>query len=156
MVFSSSVFLFYFLPLFLICYFALPFKNLVLLVFSLYFYAWGEGLYVLLMIASGLGNFAIARWIAANSGSRARAILALGVALNLSGLFVFKYLGFFVASWNEIFPVAGLRAPQFTYPSAFRSSRSTPSHTSSMSIAATSWPSAARSACSCTSRCFPN
>src|SRR4029077_11894483 len=80
MVFSSSVFLFYFLPLFLICYFALPFKNLVLLVFSLYFYAWGEGLYVLLMIASGLGNFAIARWIAANSGSRARAILALGVA----------------------------------------------------------------------------
>ena len=72
----------------------LPFKNLVLLVFSLYFYAWGEGLYVLLMIASGLGNFAIARWIAANSGSRARAILAFGVALNLSGLFVFKYLGF--------------------------------------------------------------
>ena len=96
MVFSSSVFLFYFLPLFLICYFALPFKNLVLLVFSLFFYAWGEGLYVLLMIASGIGNWALARWIADNSGSRARAILAIGVALNLAGLFVFKYLGFFV------------------------------------------------------------
>ena len=68
MVFSSSVFLFYFLPLFLICYFALPFKNLVLLVFSLFFYAWGEGLYVLLMIASGIGNWALARWIADNSG----------------------------------------------------------------------------------------
>src|SRR6476661_8319884 len=95
MVFSSSVFLFYFLPLFLICYFALPFKNLVLLVFSLFFYAWGEGLYVVLMLASGIGNWAAARWIAANSGVRARASLALGVALNLAGLFVFKYLGFF-------------------------------------------------------------
>ena len=56
--FSSSVFLFYFLPLFLICYFALSFKNLALLVFSLFFYAWGEGLCVLLMIASGIGNWA--------------------------------------------------------------------------------------------------
>src|SRR2546421_5138615 len=112
MVFSSSVFLFYFLPLFLILYFALPFKNAVLVVFSLFFYTWGEGLYVLLMIASGIGNFALARWIAANSGSRARTILALGVALNLSSLVVFKYLGFVVASWNEVFPVASLPVPQ--------------------------------------------
>ena len=116
MVFSSSVFLFYFLPLFLICYFALPFKNLVLLVFSLFFYAWGEGLYVLLMIASGIGNWALARWIADNSGSRARAILAIGVALNLAGLFVFKYLGFFVESWNDIVPAATLRVPYIHLP----------------------------------------
>ena len=116
MVFSSSVFLFYFLPLFLICYFALPFKNLVLLVFSLFFYAWGEGLYVLLMIASGIGKWALARWIADNSGSRARAILAFGVALNLAGLFVFKYLGFFVESWNDIVPAATLRVPYIHLP----------------------------------------
>jgi alginate O-acetyltransferase complex protein AlgI len=116
MVFSSSVFLFYFLPLFLICYFALPFKNLVLLVFSLFFYAWGEGLYVLLMIASGIGNWAAARWIAANSGARQRAILAFGVALNLAGLIVFKYLGFVVESWNEIVPAASLRVPYIHLP----------------------------------------
>ena len=116
MVFSSSVFLFYFLPLFLICYFALSFKNLVLLVFSLFFYAWGEGLYVLLMIASGIGNWALARWIADNSGSRARAILAIGVALNLAGLFVFKYLGFFVESWNDIVPAATRRVPYIHLP----------------------------------------
>jgi alginate O-acetyltransferase complex protein AlgI len=116
MVFSSSVFLFYFLPLFLICYFALPFKNLVLLVFSLFFYAWGEGLYVLLMIASGIGNWALARWIADNSGTRARAILAFGVALNLAGLFVFKYLGFFVESLNDIVPAASLRVPYIHLP----------------------------------------
>ncbi|MGB9368723.1 MAG: MBOAT family O-acyltransferase [Xanthobacteraceae bacterium] len=116
MVFSSSVFLFYFLPLFLICYFALPFKNWVLLVFSLFFYAWGEGLYVLLMIASGIGNWAAARWIAANSGSRARAILTIGVALNLAGLLVFKYLGFFVESWNDIVPAASLPVPHIHLP----------------------------------------
>jgi alginate O-acetyltransferase complex protein AlgI len=118
MVFSSSVFLFYFLPLFLILYFTLPFKNLVLLVFSLFFYAWGEGLYVLLMIASGIGNWAAARWIAANldSPSRARVILGLGVALNLTGLVVFKYLGFVVESWNEIVPAASLRVPYIHLP----------------------------------------
>ena len=116
MVFSSSVFLFYFLPLFLVCYFALPFKNLVLLVFSLFFYAWGEGLYVLLMIASGIGNWALARWISDNSGARRRAILAFGVALNLAGLFVFKYLGFFAESWNDIVPAATLRVPYIHLP----------------------------------------
>jgi alginate O-acetyltransferase complex protein AlgI len=116
MVFSSSVFLFYFLPLFLICYFALPSKNLVLLVFSLFFYAWGEGLYVMLMIASGIGNWALGRSISANSGSRARAILSLGVALNLAGLVVFKYLGFVVESWNEIVPAAGLPVPHIHLP----------------------------------------
>ena len=116
MVFSSPVFLFYFLPLFLICYFLLPFKNLVLLVFSLFFYAWGEGLYVLLMIASGIGNWALARRIAGNSGSRARATLAFGVALNLAGLFVFKYLGFFAESWNEVVPAAALPVPQIHLP----------------------------------------
>src|SRR3954452_2946881 len=100
MVFSSSVFLFYFLPLFLICYFALPFKNLVLLVFSLFFYAWGEGLYVLLMIASGLGNFHLAKLISQAEGAQRRRDLFLGVALNLAGLIVFKYTGFLLESWN--------------------------------------------------------
>jgi alginate O-acetyltransferase complex protein AlgI len=116
MVFSSAVFLFYFLPLFLICYFLLPFKNLVLLVFSLFFYAWGEGLYVLLMIASGIGNWALAHWIASNSSARARSILALGVSLNLAGLIVFKYLGFLVESWNEIIPAASLPVPYIHLP----------------------------------------
>jgi len=116
MVFSSAVFLFYFLPLFLLCYFLLPFKNLVLLVFSLFFYAWGEGVYVAMMIASGIGNWAAARWIAGNSGSRARGILALGVALNLAGLIVFKYLGFLIESWNEIWPAASLRVPHIHLP----------------------------------------
>ena len=75
-----------------------------------------KGFYVLLMIASGIGNWALARWIADNSGSRARAILAIGVALNLAGLFVFKYLGFFVESWNDLAPAATLRVPYIHLP----------------------------------------
>ena len=54
MLFSSIPFLFYFLPLVLIAYFAVPggFKNLILLLASLFFYAWGEPFYVLLMLLS--------------------------------------------------------------------------------------------------------
>jgi alginate O-acetyltransferase complex protein AlgI len=115
MVFSSPIFLFYFLPLFLVLYFVLPQKNFVLLIFSLFFYAWGEGLFVLLMIASGLGNFAFARWIAQASGIRARLFLTLGVVLNLAGLFVFKYLGFVVASWNAV-SAASLPVPSIHLP----------------------------------------
>ena len=109
MVFSSPEFLFYFLPAFLLIYFLLPQKNLILLAFSMFFYAWGEGIYLLLIIASGLVNWAIALWLTQSSPQRARWILAGGVALNLAGLFVFKYFAFFVSSVNAVF--AGLKLP---------------------------------------------
>ena len=116
MVFSSPVFLFYFLPLFLALYFLLPQKNAVLLVFSLAFYAWGEGIYILLMVASGLMNWAFARAIAAAAGRRAWLTLAAGVGLNLAGLIVFKYAGFAVSSWNAIAPPLALTVPQIHLP----------------------------------------
>ena len=53
MVFSSTIFIFFFLPLFLICYFLskkVKTKNIVLLIFSLFFYAWGEPFYIFLML----------------------------------------------------------------------------------------------------------
>src|SRR3954454_12776601 len=111
MVFSSPVFLFYFLPLFLICYLLLPQKNFILLIFSLFFYAWGEGLYVLLMIASGIGNFYLAKWITQTSGAWQWRFLVLGVALNLAGLIVFKYTGFLVETWNSIAPLTQVPVP---------------------------------------------
>ena len=70
--------------------------------------SWGEGIYLLLIIASGFGNFAFARSIAQASGSRARMILSFGVTLNLAALFVFKYLGFAIASWNAVVPAVNL------------------------------------------------
>lgn len=63
MVFSSTVFMFAFLPTFLAIYFLLPWrsaKNVVLLIFSLIFYAWGEPIYVCLMIGSIILNWAFA------------------------------------------------------------------------------------------------
>ena len=63
MVFSSIPFLFYFLPLCLILYYLVPFrwKNYVLLAFSLLFYAWGEPVYILLMIFETLSDYTLGR-----------------------------------------------------------------------------------------------
>ena len=66
MVFSSLTFLFLFLPLVLLLYYILPgirAKNILLLVASLLFYAWGEPVYILLMILSVLVNWLAGRWI---------------------------------------------------------------------------------------------
>lgn len=116
MVFSSPVFLFYFLPLMLALYFLIPQKNLVLLLASLFFYAWGEGIYVLLMVASGLGNYVLARCIAQATRRHAQPILIFGVGLNLAGLFIFKYAGFVVASWNAVAPADGMAVPNVHLP----------------------------------------
>lgn len=116
MVFSSPVFLFYFLPFFLICYLLLPQKNFVLLIFSLFFYAWGEGLFVLLMIASGLGNFYAAKLISQKPPEEARKILIIGVALNLLALIVFKYTGFLIETWNSLAPKLHIRDPHVHLP----------------------------------------
>ena len=65
MVFSSLIFLFAFLPITLILYFLVPnkYKNLVLLILSLVFYAWGEPIYVILMILSMTFNYFMGREI---------------------------------------------------------------------------------------------
>ena len=64
MVFSSAIFLFFFLPIVLGLYFLAPprARNLLLLVASLWFYAWGETAYVALILASGVMNYAFGRW----------------------------------------------------------------------------------------------
>lgn len=92
MTFASIPFLFYFLPGFLALYFLLPVKNLVFLAGSLLFYAWGEPVFILLLLASITVNHLLARML---SGRRTMALLALGVAANLAALGVFKYAGFF-------------------------------------------------------------
>ncbi|MEO3413974.1 MBOAT family protein [Roseovarius sp. CAU 1744] len=91
MTFASIPFLFYFLPVFLALYFLLPFRNLVFLAGSLVFYAWGEPVFILLLVASISVNHVIARLLAKN---RTLPVLALGVAANLLALGVFKYAGF--------------------------------------------------------------
>ncbi len=109
MVFSSLTFLLMFLPVTLILYYAVPkkIKNLVLLVMSLVFYAWGEPVYVILMLYSILLNYAAGRLMEAEPKHK-KAVLVFAVILNLLILGFFKYYGFAAGSLNKAF---GLRIP---------------------------------------------
>ena len=96
MVFSSLTFLFFFLPGTLISYYAWPnrrWRNTLLLFVSLFFYAWGEPVYIVLFLASIIVNWGLAMAIA-RSDSRKGWLLAACVALNLLSIGVFKYAGF--------------------------------------------------------------
>lgn len=102
MVFSSLTFLFLFLPIAVLLYFIVPgikAKNGVLLAASLLFYAWGEPLYLFLMIALSLLNWSIG--LLMQRGCR-RLLLALAVVLDLGGLVFFKYAGFLTENFNAI------------------------------------------------------
>ncbi len=106
MLFSSTVFLFIFLPAVLLGYYLLRgqrARNLLLLAASLLFYAWGEPVYVFLMLFSICANYLLGRGLDARRGrSGHKALLALAVALNLGILFVFKYLNFTVENLNAL------------------------------------------------------
>lgn len=98
MVFSSITFLFYFLPIFLALYFITPFKNTVLLIASLFFYAWGELGYVLLMVVSITINYLFGLMIAPKKrvvDRRNKLFLGLAIVINLLLLGYFKYFNFF-------------------------------------------------------------
>ncbi len=99
MVFSSTIFLCVFLPVVLLLYYAAPgihLKNAVLLLSSLFFYAWGEPKYIILMTVSILGNYLFGLGIHARRSKekKARALLVFSVLFNLGTLFYFKYFTF--------------------------------------------------------------
>ncbi len=107
MVFSSLTFLYIFLPVVLIIYYIVPknCRNLFILLSGLFFYAWGEPIYVVIMIASTLIDY-FAGLIIYKAGDRKplrRLALIVSVVMNLSLLGFFKYSGFIVENINNIF-----------------------------------------------------
>jgi len=116
MVFSSSIFIFCFLPLLFLFYFCLPkkCKNVVLLIFSLVFYAFGGVNYLftllLTVFISYLGGILIEKY-----NSKKKFILFLTVGLNLLFLIYFKYTGFILDNINNIFKV-GIDIPSIIMP----------------------------------------
>ena len=117
MVFSSMVFLCIFLPVVFLLHLLLPgirAKNGMLLLASLAFYAYGEPVYVILMIASAFVNYLSALLIERNPAGK-KAVMAVNVILNLGVLVLFKYTGFLAESVNTIFgtaiPVPSIRLP---------------------------------------------
>ncbi len=120
MVFSSALFLFAFLPVLYAVYRLTPSvkgKNIVLLIFSLISYAFGDAAYLPLLLASVVINWGAGRLLGAMMPkTRSRyLVLALTVALNLCLMAVFKYLDFFIENINTLFglsiPLPGIALP---------------------------------------------
>lgn len=112
MIFSSLTFLLVFLPITLALYYLVPYraKNFILLVCSLVFYAWGEPVYILLMLYSIFMNYVLGLLMEKHEKARGQ-ILAFGVILNLFLIGFFKYAGFLAESFNSVFGQFGLTVP---------------------------------------------
>lgn len=103
MVFSSPVFIFLFLPIVYLINLVIPkrFSNGFLLIFSLMFYAWGEPLYVFLMIFSGMVNYLLTLSISKQK-SKKKIFLIIAVVFNIGILGLFKYADFLILTINGI------------------------------------------------------
>ncbi len=109
LVFSSPIFIFQFLPVVLLLYFLVPKKllfvrNFILLLFSLFFYFYGEPKHIIIMLVSVLINyiFGLTVNLLKNKGKSAKLTLTASVVANLGLLFYFKYLNFFVNNINSL------------------------------------------------------
>lgn len=113
MLFSSLPFLFFFLPLFFTAYFLVKkrsIKNFILFVFSLFFYGWGEPVYILLMIFSIAMNHFFALLISRN---KTKFYLIISIIINLLLIGVFKYADFFL---SVISGITGMDIPKLNIP----------------------------------------
>lgn len=120
MVFSSTVFLFIFLPVIFILHTVIPdkfmrLKNALLSVASLIFYAFGEPVYILVMIASVTINYFSARILSPLSGKKRKIVCISTVVLDLAALCFFKYIPWLVGVVNSSFGLS-LPIPGFTIP----------------------------------------
>ena len=108
MIFSSIIFLYYFLPLLLLCYFIIPskYKNIVLLLFSLAFYFLGEPKYIIILLLSCIINYCLSKKIEKSKYSKVYLIISL--VYNIGQLLIFKYTDFFIDNINNIF---GIKIP---------------------------------------------
>ena len=113
MVFSSNIFLLCFLPLFLVCYFACPrkFRNYVVLLFSIVFYAYGGPDFVLILLGSTMATYFLVKTMCKSQKTSTRKWLcALAIILNLGLLVYFKYTNFLVDNINAILSLFHIKA----------------------------------------------
>ena len=119
MVFANLFFLYIFLPVNLILYYATrsyAVRNFVLVAMSFLFYTWGEPVWVLLLLASGFMVWLCSLLVERFAGThRGKAVLILAVTISLSLLGIFKYSGFLIENINAVLPLS-LPVPQFSLP----------------------------------------
>ena len=118
MIFSSSIFLVYFLPVFLMIYFLLKnktIKNTFLLLSSILFYSWGAPKFIFAILATTTVDFYLVK-IMSNAGNdkRKKLFLILSLCLNVGMLFYFKYCNFFIENLNAILGMIGAKEVQWT------------------------------------------
>lgn len=116
MVFSSPIFLFGFLPIILFAYYLSPgsIKNIILLLASLLFYAWGEVFYIGIMIASIISNYVVGKLIYSaqqnEKDTSARIHVSLGIIVNIGLLISFKYANFIADNINALLSLFNIAA----------------------------------------------
>lgn len=103
MIFSSIIFIYYFLPLLLIVYFIVPskYKNFILLLFSLLFYFLGEPKYIVILLLSCFINYYLSKLM--DRAKYRKLILIIAIIYNVGQLLIFKYTDFFIENINGIF-----------------------------------------------------
>jgi len=116
MLFSSIIFIFYFLPAFLILYLMSGLRTSVLLVGSIAFYTWGEGEYVFLLLGLIVINYFLAKVLSTSHGKFRTSLLAAALTIDLGVLGLFKYGTFVATSVNgiigsDLLPIENLRLP---------------------------------------------
>lgn len=111
MVFSSSIFLLYFFPVFLLVYFITPirWKNITALVASVLFYAWGAPVYIFVILGILIADYYLGNRIYESTGQRRKLYLVASIVLNVGFLLYFKYSNFFVENVNEVLSTIGIK-----------------------------------------------
>ena len=117
MVFSSITFLFYFLPLFFLIYYLADkkYKNAIILLGSIFFYAWGAPKFIFILLGTTVIDFFVVRYMAGATAKAKRILLlCLSLSINLGLLFYFKYSNFFVENVNTVFLHLGIKPVGWT------------------------------------------
>lgn len=112
MSFTTVEFMFRFLPIFLIVYYVVPtrYKNMILLIGSFVFYAWGQHFYLLLLMLSIVVNYTFGRLIGERRAQR-KPLLILGLIYNFGLLVFFKYTNFFIENINALLTATHVQIP---------------------------------------------
>ena len=118
MVFSSAIFLQMFLPITFILNWIIPQKcsNILLLIASMIFYAWGEPKFVFLMVALIAFNWGEGKAVENNNGIKKKVVLTIGVLINLLALGYYKYIGFLASIINKILGSNAVPIPNVALP----------------------------------------
>ena len=116
MVFSSSLFLLYFLPVFLLFYYFadVKYKNYVALAASVFFYAWGAPVFIFIVAASIAVDFFAVKEMHQSTGRKKKLLVAFSIALNIGLLLYFKYANFFVENFNVMLEAFGGKPADWT------------------------------------------